>query len=235
MYKFHPTFRIEKSLGKPIWRYMDFWKFLNLIETKSLWFSNAIGLGDNHEGRIPHFVLSQMLEQDKQRDNTLNEELNNYLEKNLRAETLISSWRYAERESFAMWKMYSKDRTGIAIKTDFDSLKDAFNKTERDIYIGEILYIDEDNYYFTTSNMYFPFLTKLDYYSFENEIRCITSCKVDEDKCSKLIEVDTNILIKEVYISPNTKPEFSKLLEILKREYSLNFEIKFSEVNDSWL
>ncbi|MDR6160137.1 hypothetical protein QF023_003653 [Chryseobacterium sp. SLBN-27] len=235
MYRTHPTFIIKKSIGQPIWRYMDFWKFLNLLETKSLWFSNAIGLGDNHEGVIPHFVLSQMLEQDKQKGNTSNEDLNNYLEKNLRFETLISSWRYAERESFAMWKMYSKDKTGIAIKTDFESLKKSFDKTERDIYIGEILYIDENNYYYTTSNMYFPFLTKLDYYSFENEIRCITSCGIDEEKCSKLIEVDINILIKEVFISPNTKPEFKKLLELLRREYYLNYEIKFSEVNDSWL
>ena len=214
---------------------MDFWKFLNLLETKSLWFSNAVGMGDNHEGRFSHFVLSQMVEQDKQRGNKMNENINDYLESNLRLETLISSWRYAERESFAMWKMYSKEKTGIAIKTDLESLKKSFDATKRDIYIGEILYINENDYYYTTGNLYFPFLTKLDYYSFENEIRCITSCNNEEEKTSKLVEIDTNILIKEVYISPNTKPEFKKLLEIIKREYSLDFEIKFSEVNDSWL
>lgn len=235
MYKEHPTFKIEKSIGKPIWRYMDFWKFLNLLETSSLWFSNAVGLGDNHEGRIPHFVLSKMIEEDKKRGSRANENINYFNESTLRLETLISSWRYAESESFAMWKMYSKDKTGIAIKTDLENLKMSFDNTEEDIHIGEVLYINKNDYYYTTKNLYFPYIAKLDYYSFENEIRCITSCKIDEEKVSRLIKTNTNILINEVYISPNTKPEFKKLLEMIRRDYSLDFDIKFSEINDSWL
>ncbi|UAB82280.1 DUF2971 domain-containing protein [Marixanthomonas sp. SCSIO 43207] len=214
---------------------MDFWKFLNLLETKSLFFSNSDNLGDNNEGRIPHFILERMIEQDNERGNRNNQELNDYLESTLRKNHLISSWSYAERESFAMWKMYAKDKTGVAIETDLKSLQDSFNKTDRIVYVGEVNYINEDNYHFSTSNMFYPFVTKLDFYKFENEIRCVTITKDDEKPESKLVEVDLNTLIKKVHISPNSKPEFRKLIELLKNEYQLEFEICYSKVSDSWL
>ncbi|MGY5353556.1 DUF2971 domain-containing protein [Wenyingzhuangia sp. IMCC45467] len=235
MYNEHYVFQTKNSFNKPIWRYMDFWKLLNLLETKSVFFSNSDNLGDNNEGRIPHFILERMIEDDKEKGVKVNENLNNYLEKNLRKNHLISSWSYAERESFAMWKMYAKDKTGVAIETDLNSLQKSFNKTSRIIYIGEVNYINEENYHFSTSNMFYPFVTKLDFYQFENEIRCITITQEGEVPESKLVEVDLNTLIKKVHISPNSKPEFRKLIELLKHEYKLNFEICYSKVSDSWL
>jgi hypothetical protein len=214
---------------------MDFWKFLNLLETKSLYFSNSINLGDNNEGRIPNFIYKRMLEEDKAKGNKYNEDINNLLENTLRKSNLISSWSFGERESFAMWKMYAKDKTGIAIETDLELLKESFKNTSRNIYIGEINYINEDNYYFKTDNLFYAFLTKLDFYQFENEIRCITVTKPDETAEKKLVEVDLDILIKKIHISPNSKPEFRKLIELLKKEHKLEFEICYSKVSDDWL
>lgn len=235
MYKEHPTFEISKSIEKPIWKYMDFWKFLNLLETSSLYFSDSENLGDNFEGRIPKAVLKLMFEEDKRLGSTNNAEINGFLEETLRKETLISSWTYHQKESFAMWKMYAKDKMGIAIQTNLDSLKRAFKKTDRSIYVGEIQYFDESKFRFSTTNLYYPFLVKLEYYSFEKEIRCITSCTNEETKEGKLVKIDLNELIKTIYISPNSKPEFKKMVELLRKDYNLNFNIKFSEVNDSWL
>jgi len=235
MHCIHPVFQTKNSSDKPIWRYMDFWKFLNLLETKSIFFSNTSNLGDNNEGRIPSFVLKRMLELDKQKGNKINEELNKYLENSLRKTHLISSWSFAERESFAMWKMYAKDKMGIAIETDLNSLKKAFKNTKRKVYIGEVQYINEHKYSFSTNNLFYPFVTKLDFYKFENELRCLTVTEENEVVENKLVEVDLDILIKKIHISPNSKPEFVNLMNLLKREYRLNFEICYSKVNDSWL
>lgn len=235
MYNNHSTFILKNSINKPIWRYIDFWKFLNLLETKSLYFSDAKNLGDNHEGRIPKVVYDMMLEEDKKRGNNLNERLYNLLEKKLRKKTLISSWTYNEKESFAMWKMYSKDKMGIAIKTDLESLKNCFDKTNRDIYIGEVNYFNEDKFDYPIDNLYYPFLVKLEYYRAEKELRCITSCRKDEVKEGKLVQIDLNSLLKTIYISPNSKPEYEKILRLLRTEYKLDFDIQFSKVNDSWL
>lgn len=235
MYEEHPTFQQTKSINKPIWKYMDFWKFLNLLETRALYFSSSQYLGDNFEGRIPKAILKLMLENDKKLGTANNERLNGFLENVIRKETLISSWTFHENESFAMWKMYAKDKMGIAIQTDLNSLKNSFSKTNRRIYIGEVQYFNEKDLHYDTSNLYYPFLVKLKYYSFEQEIRCITSCLEEETKESKLILVDLKELMKTIYISPNAKPEFKKMLILLRKEYNLNFEIEFSKVNDSWL
>jgi hypothetical protein len=239
MYQEHHTFTVNKALDKPIWKYLDFWKFLNLLDTKSLYFSNAIGFGDNHEGRIPIVVQEMMLENDVKKGVTHGRDNINFVERVTRKLTFISSWTYNNKESFALWKMYAKDKTGIAIKTNLQNLKSSFSKTEKEIYIGEINYFDKNNFNYDTSNLFYPSLVKLDYYSYENEIRCITSISPEERKDDndngRLIEVNLEELIKTIYISPNSKPEFKKMIELLKKEYNLNFTIEFSEVNDSWL
>lgn len=235
MHQEHPVLKTDNSFNKPVWRYMDFWKFLNLLETQSLFFSNSDNLGDNYEGRIPSFILERMFEEDRINETTNNKETNDYLESHLRKNHLISSWSYAQRESFAMWKMYAKDKMGIAIETDLDSLKKSFNNTSRDVYIGEVNYINDKNYFFSTKNMFYPFITKLDYYKFENELRCIILTYDEDITVSKLVPVDLNILLGKIHISPNSKPEFRKLIELLKKEYKLNFEVCYSAINDSWL
>jgi hypothetical protein len=232
MYDHYPaTYKTPNSFDKPIWRYMDFWKFLNLLETNCLYFSNAENLGDNNEGKFPKEVFELMLQKDHEFYTFLKTELENKLVK----ETLISSWTYNENESFALWKMYAKDKMGVAIKTDLESLKNAFNKTTRNIHIGEVIYFNNENFDYSFTNLNYAFLNKHEYYSFEKEIRCITSCLPDEDVGCKLIEVDLNELIKTIYISPNAKPEYKKLIELLKNQYNLNFKTEVSEINDSWL
>lgn len=234
MYVEHPVFKESKSQKMPIWRYMDFWKFLNLIETKALYFSNSENLGDNFEGRIPLFILEKIKLKDKETGSE-SEDIINYLENICRKTFLISSWSYSERESFALWKMYAKNKSGVAIETDLSALKNSFTVTSKSVYIGEINYIHEKKYFFDLSNLFYPFITKRDYYSFENEIRCITVNEEYEINRENLIDVDLNILIKKIHISPNSKPEFFKLIELIKKEYKLNFEICYSKINDSWL
>lgn len=234
MYIAHPVFRESESLKKPIWRYMDFWKFLNLLESKALFFSNSENLGDNFEGRIPSFVLEKIKLKDKETGTDSNDIIN-HIENICRKTFLISSWSYAERESFALWKMYAKNRSGIAIETDFTSLKNSFNATTKSIYIGEINYIHEKKYFFDLGNLFYPFVTKFDYYSFENELRCVTVNDNYEKNKENLVDVDLNVLIKKIHISPNSKPEFFKLIQLLKKEYKLSFEICYSKINDSWI
>jgi hypothetical protein len=131
--------------------------------------------------------------------------------------------------------MYAKNRSGIAIETDFTSLKNSFNATTKSIYIGEINYIHEKKYFFDLGNLFYPFVTKFDYYSFENELRCVTVNDDYEKNKENLVDVDLNVLIKKIHISPNSKPEFFKLIQLLKKEYKLSFEICYSKINDSWL
>ncbi|MDR6969189.1 hypothetical protein J2X31_003216 [Flavobacterium arsenatis] len=120
MYREHPNFFIDKTKNLPLWRYMEFWKFLDLLESSELHFSVVSKLGDQHEGKIPEKIFKLMIEQDekKGRKNNFAQNYKDYLEKSLREKVLINSWIASEKESFAMWKMYAQEKLGIAVKTN---------------------------------------------------------------------------------------------------------------------
>ena len=44
-------------------------------------------------------------------------------------------------------------------------------------------------------NMFYPFITKLDYYKFENELRCIITAYDEDISASKLVDVDLKVQI----------------------------------------
>ena len=233
MYVEHPDrnlFKLENSTNSKIWRYMDFWKFLNLLKTSSLYFSSTKNMGDEYEGKFHPFIKQYLLEQDEKNGNKLYEMILSNLD-DFSNNQIISSWNYSSKESFSMWKMYAKDKFGIAIQTNLENLIKCFKDEKRTIYIGEVQYFNELNKILdiNLTNFYVPILTKLDYYSFENEIRCIT------ENGDSLIKVDLNILIKNIYISPYANNDFVKLLNLLKEEYNLNFNINKSGIRDKWL
>ena len=125
---------------------------------------------------------------------------------------------------------------GVAIKTDYERLKKAFGKAPEDIYIGEVLYYDDNKPSYRVGNTYYSFLIKHNYYDFESEVRCITSLKKDDKEPFKNIDVDLNTLIDEIYISPFAiEAGFQDLLEHLKEKYTLDFTVQTSGVKDKWL
>ena len=238
MHKLHSEFFIDKTAGKPIWRYMDFWKFLNLITTSKLYFPNVTMLGDQYEGRIPQKMKPLIIEEyiKSGRNEKMAKDYMNFIENELRHRTLVSSWTASHKESFAMWKMYSKDKLGIAIKTDYDSLAKAFQTSSEDIYIGEVIYYDDEHPFYKIGNTFFSFLVKNNYYDFESEVRCIAEIEHSEDASYKNIDVNLQDLIKELYISPlSEKTGILEIIEFLKEKYSLSFEVKISGVHDTWI
>lgn len=237
MHKQHAEFVIEKTKGMPYWRYMDLWKFLSLLNSSEMYFPNAEMLGDQHEGRIPEKIFEMMVEKDK-REKVSPKSAPNYkaLIEDLRKKTLIVSWNANRIESFAMWKMYAKEKLGIAIKTNFERLKKAFEVCEQDIYIGEVRYYDDENPKYRIGNTFYTFMTKHNYYEFETEVRCISEIAHDDDSLYKNIKVDLNVLIEEVYISPFAyETGLAEIIEFLKAKNKLNFKISISGVNDKWI
>lgn len=238
MYTEHPEFIIEKTKDLPLWRYMDLWKFLKLINTSEIFFPNVEMMGDQHEGKIPQKVYEWMLQEDEKlgRKNNFAQNYKGFIENRLRKKTLILSWNANQNESFALWKMYAKEKLGIAIKTNFERLKKSFKNADENIYIGEVRYYDNNKPAYKIGNTFYTFLTKNNYYEFEAEVRCITEISNDETTTTKNVKVDLNELIEEVYISPFAeKTGLTEIIEFLKEKYNLNFKISISGVNDTWI
>ena len=139
MYKEHPLFSSPPQ-DAILWRYMDFTKFVSLLDSSSLFFSRADLLGDPFEGvwtkanieTLPDRYTADVAE-------IIRGSLPNL--HSLTSGNFVSCWHWNEFESDAMWKIYAQLSAGVAIKTDFASLSGSFTD-DQPIYIGRVRYID---------------------------------------------------------------------------------------------
>ena len=72
MYKEHPSFTPPCN-NAVLWRYMDFTKFISLLDTSSLFFARADKLGDLFEGTYSrvNMALQPILYADRVSENSL--------------------------------------------------------------------------------------------------------------------------------------------------------------------
>lgn len=129
-----------------VWRYMDFTKFLSMLQYKALFFCSCSLMQkmDPFEGEYPKNNLKNL--RDKKDFVQLSKE---YTQKpaTYRRKFLenvgINCWHANDTENAAMWKVYLSSKDGIAIKSTIKNLKESFNFNEEDVvYIGNIHYND---------------------------------------------------------------------------------------------
>src|SRR5690606_8123294 len=121
-------------------KYMDFTKFTSLLSTKSLFFCRVDKLEDHFEGttsklnydrrvkyhqnqhlrstKIPRLTEEQVIEEVKKDYETDNK---------MKALRCVSCWNKINKESAALWKIYSDFHKGIMIKSNIDNLNSAFD------------------------------------------------------------------------------------------------------------
>lgn len=142
---------------------------------------------------------------------------------------LVNCWHANNRESEAMWRLYSDNGKGIAITTNIELLIKAFQDTDTDktINVGKVRYLDFDNHNFSISDCtvdgYILPLIKRDSFRHENEVRIHTSFdlfgkSLDEVQITPcVLPVNVSALIEQIYISPYAKEPFvSSTKEICK-------------------
>lgn len=105
-----------------LWRYMDFTRFVSLLEKEALFFCRPDLLGDPFEGSLSH-VTPPAFPQDL-REGPVS--VRGFDLRQVVRMARVSCWHMGEFESEAMWRLYARERDGIAIRTDFARFKDAF-------------------------------------------------------------------------------------------------------------
>lgn len=130
-----------------LWRYFDIHKFLSFLNEKTIRFARMDEFEDPLEG-IPLSALITYEEKMNQNlipkdttlsqlilDDTLFKSLPILLQNKLtqihaiQMTTYVSCWFYEQRESMAMWNLYS-DLNGVAIKVPFGKLVTQFKHTD---------------------------------------------------------------------------------------------------------
>ena len=229
MYEKHDSINTpDKSLI--IWRYLDLWKFLDIIDNRKLYMSRADTFEDKFEGRIP---LSKEI---KLKDDHPLKNIDSFSESSLKKSSYITCWCSEQNETYPMWKIYSDYRQGLAIKSTVGDLIDSISKNEKKQYIRKIKYVNPKENYFFKGNTYQLFFEKLDYFVFENEIRIITSLPYKDNRAllelpqGTKIDTDPEIIINEIYLAPLADKNFKELIELKLREINLDIEVKYSDV-----
>ena len=179
MHEKHPAF-LEPDSNAMIWRYMDFPKFVSLLDKKALFFAKANILFDKFEGTLPEYNVKMREQMYEKRDKSASvpiEELTQPIRKQLermKQSTLINGWHINEYESAAMWDLYSNRRMGIAIQSKYERLANSFEQNKVDvIWIGKVKYIDFKKVWINELHLYEAFIDKRTSFEHEHELRAV--------------------------------------------------------------
>ena len=211
MYTEHGEF-VPPNSAAVLWRYMDLTKFMSVLETGSLYFARSDSLGDPFEGSLTRMneVLQPLMYQDTIPEHILRG-LSQYRQ-DLRFQTFVNCWHESDNESAAMWKIYSREYDGIAVKTTFEALCESFTD-ERTVHIGKINYIDYSSEPIPEGNLFSPFLYKRKMFEHEKEVRALVSSLPSQTEQSStgeaaaglLVEVNLPVLIQEIVVDSRAK------------------------------
>ena len=258
MYKEHEAFTPPPP-DAILWRYMDFTKFVSLLEKQALFFARADKLEDPFEGAWPN-SSREAAQKFLKRLTNLNHhklwELSLTFIRALPRFTLINCWHESDHESAAMWELYSKDSNGIALKTNFGSLAKSFTTNEV-VHIGEINYIDYETVGFYGNQWWFSaFLYKRESFEYEREVRAIVQIippgnrilplghqdegtegviDLSQNICEMghYYEVNLSILIHEVIVDPYAPDWFLELVQSVADRYNLESPVIRSTLADN--
>ena len=234
MYEEHPNF-VPPPSGARLWRYMDFTKFVSLLDKEGLFFSSAAVLGDPFEGsdsRINHDLRSLSLLRQGATPDQIPEilEVTSRSNEQIRNHVLVSCWHESEHESEAMWKLYGRD-AGIAVRTTFASLAGSL-VGESHFHIGRISYIDYENDLINHDGNTFPrFLHKRKSFEHEREVR--VAClhySPDYDYVGVYFPVDLSILIEGVVVAPFAPDWFVELVGHVSARYGIGAPVTKSQL-----
>lgn len=249
----HPAFPQPADANVPLWRYMDFTRFVAMLAYGGLFFPRSHLMTDTFEGTYPLanveydpvelallFAGSLSDEQKALLRSARKDFLT--LARLLRKWTMISCWHMSQYESEALWKVYSIAPQQVALRTTYATLAAALPE---DILIGTVTYLDyrTEGIWTGTTTAFGPFMHKRQSFAYEREVRAIkraalagrtTLWSPDEKPPDngEWVPVNLNQLIHAIYTSPACGQWYRELVERVARTYGVNAPVCPSSLDD---
>ena len=214
-----PFFEVPASRAA-LWRYMDFTKFLSMLEEASLFFSAARNFDDPYEGA---FSLGNILKRGFVMSRSLNKQSLSLSEPE--PKLAISCWYSARHESAAMWSLYARNTDAIAIRTTFKRFRDVVPEQAN---VGLVKYVDYTKSWISEVSPVHRYFHKRLSFQHEHELRAV----IDIDDAhtpllGRILEdgfklgIDLNYLIEEIYIGPKSSDWFVELVVGVCKRYGI--------------
>lgn len=224
-------------------KYIDIVKFLSLLSRSSLFFCRLDKLEDQFEGMVAERNYEDRIRWHKATNHSMDrpftdEEIIKQVEqmyeydRKVKEVYCVCCWNKADKESAALWKIYSDFGKGIMIRSSINNLISAFKNTPQDVRISEVGYLDYNKDVMSDFNTFFPIIHKQNAYDYEKEIRLIHEVEFpqigktydwskEEIQEGKLLKVDLNLLIDEIVIGPFSPKWMIDLVVDLTTKYGL--------------
>lgn len=207
-----------------LWKYLNFRKFVAILETQSLYFPRPSEFDDPFEGRVPTALLNKLPTRKMKND---------FVDMLLTTQSAVAvdCWHSNEYESEAMWKIYSGEK-GIAIKTKASALRNSLGNSDS-FQLRSVQYIDYNNpNVFENFDVYFPYQCKRKSFEHEREVRVITS-EVGEGNIGVYCNVDIETLLEEVFVAPDSEDWFLELVGLVISRYGLGRNVRRSSLSET--
>lgn len=212
----HAYIHAPNSLDQKIWRYLDWPKFLGLLETNQLTFAQLDLMPDKFEGApaeesivaslaaLPDIGMTERQWRRLANDSYF---MNRY-------QCFVSCWHMSNHESAAMWAQYSNK--GIAIRSTYQQLRESVEGDPRPIHVGRVEYANNLVQPTGLGNTLVHVFRKRTYFDYEKELRAVVMNRYPdaggsaEDQLKAAIVgpktlqvgVDLHRLVEAVFVSP---------------------------------
>jgi hypothetical protein len=214
-----------------LWRYMDFTKFLAMLEDKALFFSSSNNFEDPFEGAYSlgnvfkrGFVMSRST---KSKSLSLSAPEPKFV---------ISCWYAAKHESAAMWSIYSKTSDAIAIRTTVKRLRASLPIPAQ---MGLVKYVDYTHSWIPEDTPVLRYFHKRISFQHEHELRAVVDLANPQAALMGSVTenglkagVDLNYLIEEIFIGPKSSDWFVDLVRAVCKRYGIKAEPTRSPLYD---
>jgi hypothetical protein len=151
-----------------IWRFMEMWKFRDLMTSGELYFCRADLFPDENEGLPPHnYMPSPELNPFDLRDRQTLDDSTGCIAQ-FRESFYLNCWHLFRKETWKMWKEYGND--GVAICSQYRLLKSALDTMDDRAFLGLVRY---GSAHMTGWNLFRFITTKRIEYAEEQEVRAL--------------------------------------------------------------
>lgn len=201
-----------------LWRYLTLPKLLSFLIEKQLYFCQAAELPDKFEGSIPQSVFQGQASR---------------LEgvwklARARYTCCVQCWCQKQEESNALWRLYSGETGGVAIRSTFGKLRQAMLSAGSRGFVEAVRYIDFESGAVSRIDNLNPILLKRKEFEYECEVRAWVSSASTMNSIDlpdevhpvlsalpkqQLVGCDPVGLVDEIRISPFAPEWYGKVVQ----------------------
>ncbi len=202
--------------GDRLWRFMDFTKYVAMLDAGALYFTRSDRFSDPFEGALA-------------RGNPRPENGRGAPDE-FRRRVLVSSWHRNDHESAAMWRIYLAGSDGVAIRTTAGALQRALAGRPEPIRVGAVRYLDYERDQVPEHGTLERFLCKRRSFEYEQEVRALWCADEPVAEEGHYLHVDLGRLLDAVVVSPSASSWFGRLVVSVTERYGLDLHVVTSEL-----